>query len=242
MKLKKETRKLWKERRRKLNWLRRFSETVGIPKWTRRPALYEMDHKLSKYLNFRNGFFVEAGANDGFTQSNTFFLEKGLNWKGVLVEAIPDLFEKCKAVRTRSTVVNGGLVPRGYKQDTLTMHYANLMSIAAGAMEATAMENHIQTGLACQAIDESYSIDVPAITFEDILHQAKCPQIDFLSIDLEGFELEALKGWDFEKHRPRYILTEVRDLPAVDDFFTERNYEQVALLSIHDYLYQDMLN
>ena len=201
-----------------------------------------MDHKLAEYLNFRNGFFVEAGGNDGFTQSNTFFLEKGLKWKGVLVEAIPELFEKCKATRTRSAVVNGGLVPRGYGKDTLTMHYANLMSIATGAMEINAMKEHIDTGLACQGIEDSYTIDVPAITFEEVLDQAQCPQIDFLSIDLEGFELQALQGWNFEKHRPRYILIEVRDLAAVDDFFSERSYEKVALLSVHDYLYRNMLN
>ena len=41
-----------------------------------------IDNKMEKYLNYRDGFFVELGANDGFTQSNTLFLELKKNWKG----------------------------------------------------------------------------------------------------------------------------------------------------------------
>lgn len=42
----------------------------------------------------RNGFFVEAGAYDEETFSNTLFLEKELNWTGLLVEADPKLYSK----------------------------------------------------------------------------------------------------------------------------------------------------
>ena len=43
---------------------------------------------LLKYLNYENGFFIEAGANDGVVQSNTFYFEKELNWTGLLIEPI----------------------------------------------------------------------------------------------------------------------------------------------------------
>ena len=51
-----------------------------------RPALNDLDRKLEKYLNYRDGYFIECGANDGYSQSNTYFLEKKLNWRGLLVE------------------------------------------------------------------------------------------------------------------------------------------------------------
>ena len=58
-------------------------------------ALNDLDKKLEKYLNHSNGFFIEAGANDGLKQSNSYYFAKSLQWKGILVEAIPELFEKC---------------------------------------------------------------------------------------------------------------------------------------------------
>jgi len=39
-------------------------------------GLNGLDKKIEKYINFNNGFFCELGANDGITQSNTFFFEK----------------------------------------------------------------------------------------------------------------------------------------------------------------------
>ena len=222
--------------------LRPIAEKLGIPRWTRKPAAYDLDNKLSVYLNFRNGVFVEAGGNNGISQSNTFFLEKGLKWKGILVEAIPELYEKCRKIRTRSTVVHGGLVSNTYDKPTLKMHYAGLMSATADSMKAEALEEHIQAGLSCQKIAESYCIDVPAVTFENILEENHITKIDFLSIDLEGYEIEALKGWNFTKHRPRYILIEVRDLKQVDEFLEVRSYARIDQFTCHDYLFRDKLS
>ena len=41
---------------------------------------------MLKYLNYSNGFYIEIGAYDGLINSNTFYYEKNLNWKGILVE------------------------------------------------------------------------------------------------------------------------------------------------------------
>ena len=44
-------------------------------------SLNDIDKKLEKYLNYDNGFYVELGANDGFTQSNSYYFELKRNWK-----------------------------------------------------------------------------------------------------------------------------------------------------------------
>src|ERR1700686_1931252 len=51
-----------------------------------RPALHELDVKLNGVIERDSGFFIEAGAHDGFTQSNTYYLERFRGWRGLLVE------------------------------------------------------------------------------------------------------------------------------------------------------------
>ena len=64
-------------------------------------SLNQIDKKLEKYLNFRNGFFVELGANDGIKQSNSLYFELKKNWKGVLIEPSPYNFQKCLQNRSK---------------------------------------------------------------------------------------------------------------------------------------------
>ena len=61
----------------------------------------KVDKIILKYLNFDNGFFVELGANDGIKESNTYYFEKNLNWKGILIEPSIENYEKCKKNRSK---------------------------------------------------------------------------------------------------------------------------------------------
>ena len=54
-------------------------------------AMNDLDRRLEPYLFSSDGFYVELGVNDGFSQSNTFFLERK-GWSGILVEPCPNLF------------------------------------------------------------------------------------------------------------------------------------------------------
>ena len=146
-----------------------------------RPSLNNLDRKLARYLNFRHGFFIEAGANDGYSQSNTYFLEKRRDWTGILVEGIPELYEKCLAQRSRSIVKNCALVSNEFPYPSITMHYAHLMSVVEGALKTeAARDQHLKAGIDIQHLDGSYSISVPARTLESILDEVPdLPAIDF---------------------------------------------------------------
>ena len=69
-------------------------------------SIYGINKKLDKYLNCRDGFFVELGANDGLSQSNTFYLEKKLGWRGILIEPSIKKLNLAKKIRYRSTLIN----------------------------------------------------------------------------------------------------------------------------------------
>ena len=200
-------------------------------------ALDGLDLKLRAYLDFDGGFFVEAGANDGLAQSNTLYFERHHGWSGLLVEPIPELAEKCRRNRPRCMVENVALVPRGFLDTEVEMRYCNLMSVVKGGMGSPEEEDrHIAAGEACQAI-ESYVLRVPAKTLSDLLDEHAIDQVDFLSLDVEGFEAQALSGLDLSRHCPRFILVEARYRRRIDAIL-DPHYRPIAELSHHDVLYR----
>jgi FkbM family methyltransferase len=195
-------------------------------------SLNEIDLKLEPYLSeIRNGFFIEAGANDGIRQSNTLYYEKKYGWKGLLVEAIPELAKKAKKNRPKDIVENFALVSESYDKPTIVMKYGDLMSIVSGTESSDHMgwiKDRVQT----------YDIEVPVSTLTSILNKNNVKKVDFISLDLEGYELEALRGFDFTIWKPKYLLIEARDKNETDNFMKNVGYKETAQLSHHDYLYE----
>ena len=175
------------------------------------PALNELDRKLLKYFKRENGFFIECGGNDGYSQSNTFYLENCMNWTGILVEAIPDLARRCQYVRFNSKVYNCALVGDDFAEDSITMRFAGLMSIVKGVKEQEAEDEWVERGTRNEKIKNTYEIQVPTRQLTSILDEAPPERIDLFSLDVEGYELEVLKGLDLEKYAPDYILVEMHD-------------------------------
>jgi len=204
-------------------------------------ALNALDKKLDLFIQMRNGFFVEVGANDGFTQSNTYFFEKYRGWKGLLIEPIPELSMKCKKNRPNAIVENSALVSNEYNNTTITMEYCNLMSIVNdGTLDERIINNHLTQGKKHLQKDEKiYSISVPANTLSFLLYKHEIKDIDLLSVDVEGYELEVIKGLDFQVHKPKFILVEERNYNSMNEFLNEF-YISIAFLSINS-SYKDVL-
>ncbi len=206
-----------------------------------RPALFGMDESLERHLGTGPGYFVEAGANDGFTQSNTYFLERARGWRGLLVEPIPDLAAQARRERPASTVVNCALLADAAPGATATMRYGGLMSIVAGSRGDEAAEEDYVSGAFTLGVDDPYEVTVPARTLSAVLDDVRAPRVDLMSLDAEGFEPEILKGLDLARHRPRFVLVEVLDmeagLQAIADLLP--GYEVVERLSPNDVLFAD---
>lgn len=210
---------------------RRVYETAGSTRYSR-PAHAEIDRKLERYLP-ASGVFLEAGANDGYTWSNTYYLERCKRWSGVLIEGIPELSRECSRLRSRSSVFNCALVGPDFDGDSVTMTYSDLRSLVSGS--DAHMEDLIRAET--QAV---YEVSVPARTLDDVLREAGVEHVDFMSLDLEGFEAAALRGLDFDKHGPDWLLVEViggEGRPGVEKALGGR-YEVVELLTEGDVLYR----
>ena len=200
-----------------------------------------MDAKIDAAIDRDGGFFVEAGANDGFTQSNTYWLERFRGWRGILIEPMPTYYEQCRAERPEATIVHAALVPQAGEGDTVRMEFGDLWSTVQGAHGDAATERDwVAPGLVLGWHD-GYTAEVPARTLSSILEEHGAPEVDLLSLDIEGFEPQALEGLDLDRHPPRWIAVEVHDLgagrEAIEAVIGER-YVMDRQLSPLDLLYR----
>lgn len=155
------------------------------------------DNVIKKFLNYENGVYIEAGANNGIEGSNTLYLERVLNWTGVLIEPSKSAFDIC--VRNRSadnSFANVALVGD------------SSIEFVEGDFDGSHMSsiNGNRTGLC----PREQQVRVEAATLTKVLDKTnKYSVIDFFSLDVEGYELEVLKGIDFNKYSFKHLLIEV---------------------------------
>jgi FkbM family methyltransferase len=204
-------------------------------------GLHDLDQQIEHYLDFDSGYFVELGANDGKLASNTYYYEKSRNWRGVLIEPAPNLFLQCRENRSAEDfVVCAACVSFGYKEEFVRLMYCDSMSVSLNVEtdigDPTA---HAELGRQFLRPGETvFAFGAVARTLNSILLEANAPKlIDFLSLDVEGSEIEVLKGVDHEIFRFRYLLIECRDITRLSDYLKGAHYRLVEKFNEHDYLF-----
>jgi FkbM family methyltransferase len=149
---------------------------------------------IAAFFGNRRGYFVEVGANEPRERSQTWHLEQA-GWTGVLIEPQPALAAKLRAARSAQVFAVACSSPDDAGK-TLPLH-------VAGPLSALDRER-----MAPGANPETV-IDVPVRTLDSVLEEAGSPPgFDFLSIDVEGHEIEVLRGFDIARWHPRLILLE----------------------------------
>jgi len=140
----------------------------------------------------QTGFFIEVGANDPEHLSQTILFERK-GWRGILVEPQSACCERLRRLRPEAQVFQvacGAPEQRGKA----------LLQLRNDLSKITSPDSADQPG-------EKHE-EVRVMTLDDILDQAGNPQIDFVSIDVEGLELQVLRGFDIRRHRPRLLIIE----------------------------------
>jgi len=192
---------------------------------------YGQDKELLNLIGEKqNGFFVELGANDGIFISNSYFFEKCLNWKGVLIEPDPEAFNQLKENRKNSFVSN-----------------------ALCGSKAGIEKEFLLAGVLSGIVDENISYwtkkninndKIILITrlLSNVLDEFNCPnKIDFLSLDVEGSEFEILSTFPFDKYEFDYICVEHNacydnsvNKKKINEILIKNNYIRIRELNIDD--------
>jgi len=169
----------------------------------------------------KNGFYVDVGANNPYDCSNTArFYKKG--WKGINIEPIPNNLSRFKKERPLDINLNIGI---GTKEGSFDFYeFEEDMLSTFSKNEA---EEEIKKG---KKLVKKHRIKIKKLS--NILSKyAKNKEIDFLSIDTEGFDMEVLKSNDWKKFRPKTICIETAQRDGSDNselflkFLSKFNYE-----------------
>ncbi len=144
------------------------------------------------------GTAVEVGGFDGIKLSNTYFFERK-GWKTVIVEPIPKLVAKIRSQRSCT------VMPYAASGTTGSLNFSMFEGVEE-LSSADPSQEHVQRAKAEGAV--VVNIEVQAKRLDDILDEAGIEKLDFLTIDVEGFELSVLEGFTPDKLKPKIIIVE----------------------------------
>jgi FkbM family methyltransferase len=189
---------------------------------------YNQDLFVLCQSNFkRDGYFVDFGATDGVTFSNTYLLETMFNWKGILVEPAKCWHDSLRSVR--SSIVDTRCVwsSTGEQLAFLESTSATLSTV----LSSSPKDKHTQE----RNKGDIYYVESVSLT--DLLEEYNAPDdIDYISIDTEGSEYEIISNHDFSKFSFKFI--------TVEHNFTELRERIFSLLTREGYQrrYAEMSN
>ena len=200
---------------------------------------YQSQYQQDKILNekyFKNrvgGVFVDSGAHDGKSLSNTFFYEKALNWKGLCIEPLPKVFKQLKENRSCILVEGAAWKEDTIKQFRIVEGYSEMLS---GFIDTypDAHQKRIADEIALMG-GSSVDVNIKCFDVTKLLLKHKLTKINFLSIDVEGSELDILESIDYNKIRIDIILAENNyNDSRLASFLETKGYELAGRISIDD--------
>src|SRR6185312_2120441 len=174
------------------------------------------------------GFYVDVGAGDPVTMSVTkWFYDQG--WSGINVEPNKTLFHRLSKARARDINLNCGVGAACGRATFWETPMAELSTFDDG-VHAAAKANASGT-----------ATEVSIFTLSEIIDQhAAGRQIDFLKIDVEGWEYNVLQGLDLERHRPLVMVIEA--VFPETKIETHSQWEPLITARGYKYVYFDGLN
>lgn len=179
------------------------------------------------------GVCIDVGAVDGINMSNSLHFEKN-GWFCICCEANPDMYEDLKMNRLEA--VHGAIGA----QDLLEVEFNIVNLTAQGGNETAVSAVTIDERLLRQhefLQPQIRKINVPMYSLDTVLLKYPAVQnIDFVSIDTEGTELEVLKGFDINHWQPKlFVIENNYNDPEIEEYLNTFGYIKVHRLAVNDF-------
>jgi FkbM family methyltransferase len=169
----------------------------------------------------KNGFFLDVGSADGTVASNTKALERR-GWKGICVDPFPRNMQDRTCQMFKEVVFS----ERGKR---IEFHMAGDLGGVADTL-----------GRHKDFAKQARTVELTTVTLGDILERAKAPRfIHFVSLDIEGAELEALMGFPFDRYSIGALAVEHNyeepKRSEITALMRDRGYERVHSCEVDDF-------
>jgi len=173
-----------------------------------RAQLFQDLYVAHRLRDKRGGFFVEFGAMDGITLSNSFHLESAFDWTGIVAEPLPAWHAALSANRRAAIDHRCVWWETGKTLDFVAANRnPELSSIAQFA------EDDYE---ASRRAADATTITVQSVSLNDLLTEHRAPsRVDYLSVDTEGSELDILSAFDFKRFEVSVITVEHNFKPDI---------------------------
>src|SRR4051812_43759671 len=166
----------------------------------------------------RDGVFLDVGANDYKTFSNTYYLETALGWSGIAVEPQRQFAAGYAEFRPRTKFLP-------FFVSDASNQRAKLYVLSRNPLVTSADKSFTS-----RYGKDTTELEAPTITLDDLLAAEAVKALDFVSMDIELWEPKALAGFDLERFHPALVCIEAQPevRQQIIDYFVTRHYTIAA--------------
>jgi len=158
-------------------------------------AQYDEDKVLAHiFARTEQGTCLEVGANDGISLSNTYYFEQ-LGWRCILIEPNRDCCNKIRSWRRASLFECAA----SEKEGSAVLHVGSGSDDVYSSLDIEQL---------AASRDRYRPVVVRTRTLDSMLEEAGVASLNFVTIDVEGHEYQALQGFSLDRWKPRLVLVE----------------------------------
>ena len=186
--------------------------------WKKKNPDYDFAYLIKLLSNPQNNYLIECGAFDGISGSPGYVLEKICNTKCINIEPNPYCFEKIEEVRKSSININKAL---GSKKSKCDLCIPSNDNIGKRFSARSSLKLDSKYWEEVESNKENVNVSVEIDTYKNIIDPMG-KKIEVLILDVEGFELEVLKGMIKSNFLPNLIVAETNQIDK-NEFLKEIN-------------------
>jgi len=173
------------------------------------------------FKNKKKGIYIDVGCRHPFISNNTYKLYKK-GWEGINIDLDYTFINSFNFHRPNDYNIQVGVSDRIGTQKMYFHHERSSINTLEVSRGHRAKETK----------------DIEITTLNHIIENSKFfdQEIDFVSIDVEGFELNVLKGFDIKKYKPKILTIEYIDPNMKEEEFYHQNIDNILSSNVYKFM------